>query len=233
MGHLLFIKALRTSDLSLTIPFLSFSPIFVMLLGAFVLTESPSGLAAAGIVIVALGAYLLDGRAQRQGRSLSSAEVAAYRRGRTLMLITAATWSAAAVLDKGALRHSSPIAHLVILLAATSILLLVYRMLRPTLTRKHAPQTAPGAPSSTSEPPRKAYRNRNLWFTSVVMMLALGTQLAAYAFWDVAYVEAVKRGLGLICSVVFGALLFGEADPWKRLPAVVTMAVGATLVILG
>ncbi len=32
-GHFLFIKALRSSELSLTIPFLSFSPIFVMGMG--------------------------------------------------------------------------------------------------------------------------------------------------------------------------------------------------------
>ena len=65
------------------------------------------------------------------------------------------------------------------------------------------------------------------------MVLSLALQFAAYAYWEVAYVESIKRAIGLACSVIFGALIFKEADPWKRLPAVLTMAAGSVCVIMG
>ena len=235
IGHLLFIKALRTSDLSLTIPFLSFSPIFVMLTGVLLLGERPSLLAGFGICVVVLGAVKLDKRGAQaaperpDGASAGVRDDArddAYRRGRLLMLGTALSWSIAAAFDKGAVTQSAPLTHLILLLAATCSLL--------TLFKKWL-QPSGGAGGGTGQEQRKGQllKDRQLWLTSAVMLLSFALQLAAYTHWEVAYVESVKRAIGLICSVAFGAFIFHEEDPASRLPAVLTMGVGSTCVILG
>ena len=65
------------------------------------------------------------------------------------------------------------------------------------------------------------------------MLLSLAVQFGAYAYWDVAYVEAIKRAIGLICSVMFGAFIFKESNAMSRLPAVIAMAIGSACVLLG
>ena len=65
-----------------------------------------------------------------------------------------------------------------------------------------------------------------------VNVLAMVFQLSAYHFIDVAYVETVKRAVGVIASVAIGTLYFGEGDPARRLLAAAVMAAGVAMVIL-
>jgi drug/metabolite transporter (DMT)-like permease len=64
-ANVLFLKAVQVSPLSVTIPFLSLTPVFSTLLGALVLGERPAGAEAAGIVLVVLGAFLVNLRRDR------------------------------------------------------------------------------------------------------------------------------------------------------------------------
>ena len=227
IGHLLFIKALRTSDLSLTIPFLSFSPIFVMLTGVLLLGERPSLLAGFGICIVVLGAVKLDNRSSNATpHQRAATRESDYQRGRLLMLGTALSWSIAAAFDKGAVAQSTPLTHLILLLTATCSLLTLFK-------RCFHPRVGTGAVAEEDRLKGQFLQDRQLWLTSAVMLLSFALQLAAYTQWEVAYVESIKRAIGLICSVAFGAFIFHEGDPLSRLPAVLTMGIGSTCVILG
>ena len=227
IGHLLFIKALRTSDLSLTIPFLSFSPIFVMLTGVLLLGERPSLLAGFGICVVVLGAVKLDNRGSKAASHQHGVvRDDACRRGRLLILGTALSWSIAAAFDKGAVAQSTPLTHLILLLTATCSLLALFKK-----CLKSEVDSDEGTEKNRLR--GQLLRDHQLWLTSAVMLFSFALQLAAYTHWEVAYVESVKRAIGLICSVAFGAFIFHEEDPARRLPAVVTMGIGSTCVILG
>ena len=133
------------------------------------------------------------------------------------MLVTAGCWSLAIVFDKAALAYTTPLTHLLGLLAATFILLGIFG--RRTMARS----VVSGI---------RRYWGR-LLLVALLMMVSLGLQLAAYHYWNIAYVEAIKRAFGLMSSLALGVFFFNEQDPFRRLPAVLVLAIGSTLVILG
>src|SRR5512137_1514617 len=60
LATLLYYKALRFSPLSLSLPFLSFTPVFLMLFSRVIMNEPVSVLGGLGIACVALGGYGLN-----------------------------------------------------------------------------------------------------------------------------------------------------------------------------
>ena len=215
IGHVLFLQALKVSDLGLTIPYLSFSPIFVLVFAIVFLQEWPTPIALLGLLIVAVGAFFLN--PARTNGDTSTVDRAGFQKGAVLMVCTAVCWSAAAAFDKAALAHSSFLTHLILLLASTVVLLLLTQLMFKRL---------------------RGHQQGSLsWFlltlVCIAMVGALALQLAAYVYWDVAYVEAVKRSIGLVGAVIVGTAVFKEANLGKRLLAVVVMASGTALIILG
>jgi multidrug transporter EmrE-like cation transporter len=69
--------------------------------------------------------------------------------------------------------------------------------------------------------------------TTLVITVALLAQLWAYHYVNVAYVEAIKRSLGMVGSVLIGWWFFNEASVGRRIGAVAAMAVGVCLILLG
>ncbi len=214
LGHITFLRAIQRSDLGLTIPYLSFSPIFVMAFATVFLQEMPTSMGLVGIIIVVLGAFLLN--PSRGSDKAAKTQGSEDRLGAILMLITAMLWSAGAAFDKVALRHSSPLAHLTLLLVSSFCILAV--------TNLFVRQDKEGGTDLSRWPALIA---------CAVMLLSLGLQLAAYAYWDVAYVETIKRAIGLVGSVALGALIFKERGLRRRLAAVGVMTIGTTILILG
>ncbi len=213
-GHITFLKAVKLSDLGLTIPYLSFSPIFVMVFATIFLQETPSSMGLVGILIVVVGAFFLN--PSRGSDRTQKQQVSGDRLGAVLMLITAMLWSAGAAFDKVALQHSSPLAHLTLLLVSSFCILAMTNLL-----------------IRQGKQPRTALSRWPALIACAVMLISLGLQLAAYAYWDVAYVETVKRAIGLVGSVTLGALIFKERGVRRRLAAVGVMTLGTAVLILG
>lgn len=214
-GHIYFLKSIQHSDLSLTIPYLSFTPIFVLITAIFVLEEYPNRTALAGILIVSLSAFFLNrtGPASQEtrrglGRLVSD-------RGSRYMLGTAIAWSAAATFDKAALQFASIPTHIGMMLFGTSLLL-------GTLALRSG---------HTQQMRNTLQRWKPISVVCFIMLCAMGFQFCAYAYWDVAHVEALKRAVGLVGSLGFGWLYFGESDFWRRVPLIAMMAVGSALVV--
>ncbi|MFA4858090.1 MAG: DMT family transporter [Candidatus Margulisiibacteriota bacterium] len=59
-AFLAYLKALRLSPLTLTLPFLSFTPVFVIVTSRLILGEKISALGMAGVALVVLGSYWLN-----------------------------------------------------------------------------------------------------------------------------------------------------------------------------
>lgn len=60
IATVLYMKAIKYSPLSLSVPFLSFTPIFLLLTSYILLGEIPGKLGFIGIILVCLGGYLLN-----------------------------------------------------------------------------------------------------------------------------------------------------------------------------
>ena len=107
----LYMQAIRESPLSLTLPYLAFTPVFIALTGFVFLGESVTLAGFAGIMLVVCGAWLLNAGTINNGAVLNV--LAPFRaivreRGSRLMLITAAIYSLTSVFGKGALLHVTP-----------------------------------------------------------------------------------------------------------------------------
>jgi multidrug transporter EmrE-like cation transporter len=68
--------------------------------------------------------------------------------------------------------------------------------------------------------------------TTAVVFVALLAQLWAYHYTPVAYVEAIKRSIGMIGAVTVGWWMFDESSIYRRLAAVSVMALGVSLILL-
>src|SRR3989339_25421 len=108
LATLLYMRALRLCHLSLCVPFLAFTPVFLIFTGWVVLGERLNRWGVAGTVMIALGCYVLglgaDG--QRRTGGLAPLKALAKEPGARLMLMVAAIYSLTASLYKSAILHS-------------------------------------------------------------------------------------------------------------------------------
>ena len=108
---LLYSRAIRDTSLSLTLPYLAFTPVFNTLTGYLLLQERVSLTGFGGILLVVFGAWLLNIEHARGERFDVFAPFRAIvtEHGSRLMLMTAALYSMTSVLGKGALAYTTPV----------------------------------------------------------------------------------------------------------------------------
>jgi len=119
VANLLFIRAVHVSPLSVTIPFLSFTPVFSALLSLALLGEHPALAGWSGIGLVVAGALVVNLRWHAGVASL------AHEPGSLMMTGVALLWSLAAVLDKRALAFADVPVHAAIQCAGVGLVLLL------------------------------------------------------------------------------------------------------------
>jgi uncharacterized membrane protein len=210
---ILYVRAIRVSPLSLTIPFLAFSPIFIIIIGFIILGEMPDRSGIAGIVMIVFGAYLLNIKAQSEGL-LEPFKAIGKEKGSVLMIIVALIYSVTSTLGKVAILHSSP------LFFGFFYPLILTIVLTPIVWFK------------TKGNFREA-------FTRPVMFVMIGLSTASMIIFhflainltEVAYMISVKR-TSLIFSVLYGKLLFDEEELSDRLLGSSVMLMGVILITL-
>jgi drug/metabolite transporter (DMT)-like permease len=121
---LLYMKAIKLSPLSLTLPFLSLTPIFLIVTSYVILGEKPDKFGFIGIILVVIGAYLLNVHTISQG-FLAPFKAIATEKGSVLMIIVAFVFSIGACFGKIAVQHSSPAFFSVIYIFLLSLFLFI------------------------------------------------------------------------------------------------------------
>ena len=104
----LYTKALRLSPLGLTIPFLSLTPLFLILFAYLIAGQPVSLQGGLGIVLIAAGSYLLNLSEARRG-ILAPLRAIPREPGSLLMIGVAAIYAVTSSLGKVAISHSSPL----------------------------------------------------------------------------------------------------------------------------
>lgn len=207
-ANVAFMRALQIAPLSGTIPMLSFTPVFSAGLSAFFLGEIPSGRQGAGILLVVLGAWVLH-------RDGSTRLIPRLERGPRLMLGVALLWALATVVDKRCLDYASPPLHGAIETAGVGLALLVFLTRRRKL---RALRVTPGL----------------AWPLAAAVLtasLALALQLLALQLVFVSIIEAAKRTIGMLFSIINGRLFFGEPLQWAKGMGVALLCLGVTLAL--
>lgn len=214
----LLVEAVKRDDLSLLGPINSFKPVVSLLPALWLLGETPSGIALAGIALVVVGSYGLIGGAS--AGSTSSAGFALWRRRGVQLRAAALVLSAVeAVFLKRALTASTPAATFV----AWSVLGFV---VAAAAVGCNVGGIAIGGQAATA-------RRHGPWLvgTAVATGLMQYSTLLVFTGAPVASALALFQ-LSSILSVVLGHRLFGEQHVVRRLAASVVMAVGAALITL-
>jgi len=108
LAFIQFMRALQASDLSLTIPFITFTPIFLLFTSPWMVGEFPGFLGFLGILLIVGGSYTLS--IQGTHMSLLDPFLAMLKEpGPRRMLSVAAIYSLTSNIDKIGVQHSSPI----------------------------------------------------------------------------------------------------------------------------
>ena len=108
LAYLLYLYSLKLSPLSLTVPFLAFTPLFILLTGALVLDETVNAWGITGVGLIVGGSYLLNFSNFKKG-ILEPFKSILREKGSLLMLCVAFIFSFAAVVGKKSMIHSSPL----------------------------------------------------------------------------------------------------------------------------
>ncbi len=108
VAYFLYNYAITVSPVSLTVPFLSFTPAFLIIVGWLVLGEAVSFWGGVGILLIGSGSYVLNIDRVKDGllQPLISLK---EEKGPWLMLLVAFIFSFGAVLGKKGMQHSSPL----------------------------------------------------------------------------------------------------------------------------
>lgn len=210
---ILYIKAIKLSDLSLTVPLVALTPLFMLLTSPLIVGEYPNFFDCIGIFLIVTGSYLLNIKEKSQGY-LAPFKALLHEPGPKLMLIVAFLWSITSNFDKIGVQNSSPIFWLFSLFTAMTVLLL------PVLLHK------------TPNPSRKIMQQLPLLATmGFVNALGVVFQMQALTMTLVVQVIAVKR-TSVLMGVLFGHFIFKEKDIQQRLLGAAIMIVGVFFITL-
>jgi len=210
---ILYMKAIKASDLSVTAPMLTFTPLFLLITSPIILGEFPPLSGILGIFLIVAGSYLLHIRESHKGL-LAPFKALFTEKGPRLMLIVAVIWSVNANVDKIGIQSSS------VILWAISIYTFNIIGMVPVIwifSRKEISQL---------------WRfKKTLVPMGFIDSLKALCQLAALQLTLVAYVISIKRTSAIMC-VIFGAVIFKEKGLKERLLGAVVMVLGVILITL-
>jgi drug/metabolite transporter (DMT)-like permease len=214
LANILFFEAVRVSPLSLTLPFLAFTPAFLIGTSFVINRELPSLLGAAGILLVLVGALLLHAGELRHGAA-GPLKAILRERGSLLMTAVALLWSFTAAADKQAVLRSGPAAYLTLWHVGLLVPLLAAAVARRRIGAVLSPRTA----LTTSG-------------AAALHVAGMAVQLAALPLLQASYVIAIKRA-GMVVGIFYGWLLFEEERVRERLLGAAVMVAGVLCITMG
>ena len=212
LALVLYMRAIQISPLSLTVPFLSMTPVFTLATSLILLGEFPDASGVAGVLCIVAGAYLLNVNLSRQGL-LEPLRAVGREKGSLMMLVVAFLYSITSNLGKLAIQHASPT-----WMAAVYVPFLAVGFL-PVCVRAGVRLSSLRA--------------------GIPVFLLIGLTQAVMAVFHfqaismilVPYMVSVKR-LSVLLSVIYGAVFFHERQMRERLLGSLVMVLGVLLMLV-
>lgn len=123
-AYMFYLKSIKLTDLSLSLPMLALTPVFVLIISFLLLGQKISWLAVCGVCFIILGGYLLNIKKGKLGL-LDPIKNMANDKGICYMLLTSVLWGFANSLHKIGITESSPLFYTGVSYALLSILYLL------------------------------------------------------------------------------------------------------------
>ncbi len=214
LAIVLYIKALRVSPLSLTLPFLSLTPLFLIIVSHMILGEKVSLQGGVGIVFITAGSYTLNIHELRKG-IFKPFKAIVKEKGSVLMICVALIYSITSSLGKMAIEHSSP------LFFGVTYFLAVTAIFAPIAFWG-------GRPELKTFMVKKQFKS--LFLPGFFYSAMISSHMIAMSLTKVAYMISVKR-TSLLMGVVYGYFLFSEKNIGERFFGALLMFTGFVLIV--
>jgi len=210
-----FMRALQASDMSLAIPFISFTPIFLLITSPLLVDDVPGIQDVAGILCIVAGTYILQIQSTQQGW-LTPLWALVSQPGPRRMLSVALIYSITSNFDKIGVQNSSPLFwSLSITTVMTIGFFFMFRLMpRPTVA-------APLTPILGILLAIGLFQAMGLYFHNTALSLG-----------SVPSVIAIKR-TSILFAVLWGIVFLREPQGKERLAGAILMVVGICILALG
>lgn len=210
---ILYTKALKVSPISLTMPFLALTPVFLILVSYLLLGEKISITGGLGIFLIAAGSYMLNIH-KAWGSFLEPVKAIFRERGSILMIIVAFIFSITSSLGKMAIEHSSPV------FFGSFYFILIAILFTPIAMKKSKGKVV-------------ITKKETIPFLSIGITYSLMIifHMLAMSLTQVAYMISVKR-MSVFFSILYGCLIFKEERITERTLGSMVMFTGFLLIIL-
>jgi uncharacterized membrane protein len=206
-----YAQAIRSSDLSITVPMLAFSPALLLITSPLILGEFPRPLGLIGVLLIVIGSYTL--KIDRRGEGIFAPfKYLLTDRGPRFMLMVTLIYGLTANFDKIGVLNSSPARWLAALYTFLSLSLLPVMLMR-------------------SKNIDRQLKGNWIWLVALGLTygLALICQMTAVKTAIVPFVIAIKR-MSVLFSALSGFFLFGEKGLRDRLLGALLMVAGVLLI---
>jgi len=210
---LLYIRALKLADLSLAVPLVTFTPLFLLVTSPLIVGENPTVMDAVGIVCIVIGSYILNLKHRQQGL-LAPFQALLTEKGPQLMLLVAFIWSLSSTIDKVGVKNSSPTFWAIAnysYIAAGMFPIMLYK------SRNSLQQVVQNLPT--------------LMPIGFLQGLVVLCQMQAISLTLVAHVISIKR-MSALLSVLWGHLIFKEKGLKERTAGATIMVIGVLFITL-
>lgn len=193
IATILFMKSIQQSDLSLVIPMISFTPLFLLITSPIIVGEFPDLYGLIGVLLIVFGTYVLNLKEKEKG-VFAPMKAIFKKKGPRLMLGVAFLWSISSNFDKWGVQASSSYFWVFASTLFISIILF-FVMLKFSddgidTVKKNAKALVP---------------------IGAVNGLKLTFQMAALNFTLVPYVISIKR-TSILLSMLVGFFIFKEKE---------------------
>ncbi|MDD5143660.1 DMT family transporter [Methanoregula sp.] len=227
----LTLRALKSTDISLAVPMLSFTPLFLVVTAALILHEVPSFIGIAGIITIVAGSYVLNTSAEHTNL-LDPFRAMISHPGILSMFVVSFLYAIAIGFDKMVVLNSDVVfGSGVVFLVLGSAFLLIHLL-------KRLSTTVGTGTLSISSASGTGFINiplRDLLVPGIVIGVIITIEAitinTAYLDQIAPYVIAIKR-MSILITVLYGTLVFREKDLFRRISGAVLMVGGAILILL-
>ena len=211
---LLFLKSLEISELSLTIPLLSFTPLFSAIISSILLGENLNQFQYIGIFIIIFGTMTLYSKSLNLFDILNSFKVLVNNTGAKYMVLVSFFWSFSPILDKICFKYSPMSLHGLIQCFGAFIILMI---LNQRKVKKELFLIS------------KNYKLISI--TVIIGVTATVLQFYAITLTFVSIMESIKRSIGQILSIIFGKFFFNESITLNKVFGVLILSYGVFCIL--
>jgi uncharacterized membrane protein len=215
IAYILYMKAIKISPLSLTVPFLSLTPVCLIIIPYIMLGELVSFWGGIGILMIAFGSYTLNLKEMSKG-FMEPIKAIGKEKGSVFMIIVAILYGFTNTFGKHALNHSSA------LFFGVTYNLVFFIVLSPVIFKV-------GNIYSRGRICKESLKISvlpGIFAAITVIFYTIAMSLA-----NVAYTVAVCR-LSLLVGVIYGHFLFKETGFRERLVGTTLMLIGFLIIVL-